>query len=214
MHYLWYLLVLLAITVFAWRKDLRNDMLWAGIISLPILAVKPLISDYPLNVEFQGSLILFFVERIIILFSFAALASAIYKVTLQKKISPEKHPKRKKLVALICGLIVFSALYTIGFTFIFSILVAMLIDIIIIIVIRKDLIWDMIFSGFSMGILYIILFFISYYRTPGNIENLWFADRISGLTLFSVPIEEVVAVILFGALWGPIYIAFKDLREK
>jgi hypothetical protein len=82
-----------------------------------------------------------------------------------------------------------------------------------ILVIRKDLVWDLLFSAFSMGVLYFLIFLVIYRGFPGEIQNLWFGSSLIGITLFSVPIEELLIVMLWGALWGPIYVVIKDLKE-
>jgi len=87
-------------------------------------------------------------------------------------------------------------------------------DLIIILLIRADLVFDMIFSGLAMGFLYIFIYLINFATFPGNQAKFWFTDDLIGVNFLSIPIEEIVVIFLFGALFGPLYAAIKDLREK
>lgn len=206
----------MALVIALFRKDLRREMLWAGLLALPILLIKPLISTDFMNVASQnGGIALFLLERAAISFSFGALASAIYESFLHKKITPKKHPHRPKMIWLALGIVVFIFFYfLIGTNFVLSVIAALVYDIVILLILRRDLIWDLIFSGAMLGVLYFIIFSVLYRGMPGDTHNFWFSDNSIGVTLLSVPVEEIVAVMLFGALWGPLYIVIKDLKEK
>lgn len=187
-------------------------MLLAGLLALPVLLLKPIISsNFYLVAESNGGIWLFLIEKIVLSFSFGALASSIYEIFFHKKITPIHHPLRKKLIWLFCGPVLF--LISIIFfhqTFIWALLAGLILNLIIVLSIRKDLIWDAIFSGFFMGLLYFIIFTISYQGFPGDIRDLWFSETTIGITAFSIPVEELLCIFLFGAFWGPLYIAIKD----
>ena len=212
----WYLITILAVAAFFWRKDLRREIVLAGLLALPILLLKPLISSNFFQVaEDNGGIFVFIVEKIVISFSFGALAASVYEIFFHKKITPMHHPYRKNLIWLLSGPIIFVIL-TLLFhqNVIMGLIISLSLNLIIVLSIRSDLIWDAIFSGFFMGLLYIFIFALSYKGFPGDIRNLWFSDINVGLTAFSIPVEELFCVFLFGSLWGPIYIAIKDLKEK
>ena len=209
----WLLLTILAVLVAIFRKDLRYQMFLAAILSIPILLIKPLTNPNFLQIITSRELIIFIAWRLVITTSFAALAVAIYEVFFHKKISPIIHPHRSRLLWLITGLLVLTILLLLHQSLIVAILVALLVDLVIILILRWDLVWDVIFSGFSMGTLYLIIFLITFRGFPGGLNNLWFTNTISGLTLWSLPVEELLAVILFGALIGPLYIAIKIFKK-
>ena len=212
----YFIFSVIALVIALLRKDLRKEMLWAGLLSLPVLLIKPLISNDFFNVANQNSGIFWFMlQRAIIGFSFGALASAIYESVFHKRISPQRHPHRPKMIWLALGIVVFFAFYfLIRTSFVESVIAALVYDIVILLIIRKDLVWDLIFSGAMLGTLYLIIFSALFRGIPGDSANFWFSTGSIGLTLFSIPVEELIAVMLFGALWGPLYIAFKDLKEK
>lgn len=210
------ILFALALIVFIIRKDLHREMIVAGLLALPVLLIKPLISSNFLDVAtHNGGVFFFLLERALIGFFFGSLSSAIYELVFSKRISPAKHPLRPKMLSLLIGVLAFGITYLLfGVSFINSLILALAIDLILILFIRKDLVWDMIFSGTAMGILYLIIFVLTFRSFPGDISNLWFSGVTTGINLFSVPVEELFAVVLFGSLWGPIYVAIKDIKEK
>ncbi len=210
----WYIFTILAIAVAFLRKDLIKEMAIAGMLALPMLLLKPLVANDFLEVaRSNGGLFLFLLQRIIISFSFGALASGIYEAMLHKKITPIKHPLRKKLLWLLAGPVIFLMVYIFSRNLSLTLFCAIITDIIIVLVVRKDLLWDVIFSGFLMGIMYFFIFIVSYRGFPGSTTNLWFSNNPLGITLFSIPIEELICIFLFGALWGPLYVAIKDLKD-
>jgi len=210
----WFVLTILALLVAFFRKDLRFRMLLAAILSAPILLIKPLTDPNFSQILAGQALVIFLAERLVIAASFAALSSAIYETFFHKRISPAHHPHRPRLLWLLSGLLIFAILLFFNLSLIVAILAALLADLIIVLILSPDLIWDVIFSGSCMGALYLMIFLITFRGFPGGMANLWFTNTISGLTLWSMPIEELLVVVLFGALVGPLYIAIKDLKEK
>ena len=216
MTYIWYIIAVLALIVFVWRRDLRPKMLASGLLSLPILFIKPLIAtDFSDFAGSEGGVGLFILNRAIISFSFGVLASALYEIFFHKHLTPLHHPHRPKLLYLLAGPVLFFLLYfLLPLPVVTALIISLLVDLAILAVIRFDLIWDVIFSGAAMGTLYLIIFVTAFSALPGDINNLWFSNQLSGANVFSLPIEELVCVALFGALFGPLYVAIKDFRER
>ncbi len=212
MSMFWFVLPIFALLVAIVRKDLRFQMFLAAVLSIPILIIKPLTDPNFLQIIAGLDLIIFFAARLIIVASFAALAAAVYELFFHNKISPVPHSQRPRLLWLLSGLLFLAILLLLGQSFIVAILAALLVDLIIVIILRPGLIWDVIFSGFFMGFLYLFIYLIAFRGFPGGLNNIWFTDRLSGLTLWSLPVEELLAVVLFGALVGPLYTAIKTLK--
>ena len=209
MSFFWLIPIFAAVLVAIKYKNLRFRMVLAALLIIPILLVKPLTSPNFFQIIAGKDLIVFLIWRLLITASLAALVMAIYEVFIHKKICPILHPLRPKFIWLLSGLLATAILLISDQSFIVAVLVGLAIDLIIILILRWDLVWDAVFSGFSMGILYLIAFLLTFRGFPGEISNLWFTNTISGITLWSLPIEELLAVVLFGSLFGPIYIALK-----
>lgn len=211
----WYIIIIPFLGLFLTRKDLRREMIISGLLSIPILIIKPALSPHFFDQLNFGQTFIFFLTRLIVGFCIGAIASAIYETFFHKILTPERHPHRQKLLYLLTGPILLFLLFLVfKVNFAYAIAASLLLDIIVLIFIRADLIWDMIFSAFSMATLYVVIFLISFRALPGDLNDFWFLDRLSSFVIFSIPVEEIIIVMLFGALWGPLYVAIKDYREK
>ncbi len=190
-------------------------MVFAGLLSLPLLLIKPLISPNLKEIfHTEQDFFIFFAQRAVIGFSFGALASAVYESFFHMKITKKKHTERYKLLFLLLGILVSLVSYFFGLSLAISLILGLAINIAIVIAIRFDLIWDLIFSGFFMGLLYLLIYLVIFRMVPSNATNLWFSENTLGITFLGLPVEELVTVILFGSLWGPIYVAIKGYKEK
>lgn len=215
---IWGIAILVALFAFFiyWRKDLYREMLWSGLLALPFLVIKPLISSNFIEVaQANGGIVYFLISRLLFSFLIGAIAGAFYEVYFAKILTPQKHPLRHKLAWLLTGPVLFTVLFFVfKQLFIVSILTAIIVDATIILYLRKDLIWDSLFSAVGVGFLYLILFLLTTRGLPGDLNHFWLSESVIGINLLGVPIEELVTVVLFGALWGPLYVAIKGLREK
>ena len=203
----------LTILVAFMRPDLRKELLWGGLIALPVLLISPLLnyrSGLPVTVPDFA----LWLEQAGTAFCVGALASVLYKVALRRFITPVAHPNRRPLRLLLAGpaLLALSVLI-LPKHFGSELLFALLLDVILLLVLRSDLFWDFLFSALAMGGLYIILYLFVRGSLPGIDTALWFSTGFTGLTTFGLPIEELLGIFLFGGLWGPLYIAFKGYEE-
>jgi hypothetical protein len=209
----WFLLSLLAVGIGIKRPDLRRQMIWAGFLVLPVLAIQPLISDgfWPLLTLDQT--IIFLLTRATISFFMAAALASIYEGLWRHYFTPPNHPSRRHLLWLMVGPIIFALLKLSGSSFVSCLMVSLLTDLIIVLAARRDLIWDVLFSGLMMGLTYGLVFWVTAAAIPGDLVNLGWFGPATGLNVFGLPIEELIIVILYGALWGPLYVAIKDLQS-
>ena len=190
-------------------------MIWGGSLAWPILLIKPYIQVGFFPSLTVAQLIEFFLARAILAFGLGALSAAFYEAMIARHFSKEKRPNRHHLFYLSVGPLIFLVLFLLfNLPFASSLLLAILTNIIIVIVIRCDLIWDVTFSGLFFAALYGTIFITAFNNIPGNIDRLWFTDTISGITIFGLPIEELIVACLFGVLWGPLYIALKGVKER
>lgn len=213
MPFYWYTILALFIVFFVLRKDLRKEMIWSGLFLLPVFLIKAIISENFFGLISRNSA-LYFIERSIIGFSFGAVAAVIYEIFFHKKITPEKHPHRKKMIYLFLGPLCFLTLFILRQNIFYSLVISLFLDLTVLLIIRHDLVWDMIFSGVAMGTLYLAIYIFSFFSFPGDLKSAWFMTNIPSLTFLGLPLEEIIVVLLFGALWGPLYVAAKDFNER
>ncbi len=188
----------LVLLVGLYRKSLWRQMLWSGALSLPIIAFIGL--DWPITIL-----------RAIAVFSYAALSSVVYELFFSKHFTSHANRSRHSFVWLIFGPLIFVVGVMFGFPTLACLIVSLVINLALVIVFWRELTWDAIFSGGAMAILYAIIF-IFLGRGFTNFSPIF--SNLSGLTVAGLPIEEVLTVFLFGALWGPLYPAMKDFRRQ
>jgi hypothetical protein len=92
---------------------------------------------------------------------------------------------------------------------------ALLFEVGLVFTMRRDLIWDLLFSGGAMAVFYVALtvLLVRVLSAPVGYSAI-VETTFSGFTLWGIPVEEILAVALFGGLWGPMYPAFKDLKFR
>lgn len=208
----WYVFAALATAVFFWRKDLRRAMLWAGLLTLPVILFQPLFYQ-TLNSLTLGTTVQV-LERSLLAFSLGALASGMYEVLFGKIMTPQRHPARRKLFWLFGGLAVFVILVGgVHVPFLRALIIGLAVDLAMIVFVRHDLLWDAIVSGSALAVIYALAFFGTSFGSAASVTNPFVVSQTSGLTLFSWPLEELLSVFLFGALWGPLYAAVKHDKE-
>lgn len=211
MTFMWYLLAVAVLAIIIRRPELRRQMLLAALFALPIVFVQPVLTGA--WSIFTTNLGLLFAQ-VVSIGSLAALAAALYALFLDPRLSPAVHPHRQRL-----GWLALSPVVTIGLALIFrqpvisGLLAALIVDLVIIVFVRRELIWDVIVSGAGFGALYVVLLLTATIISPGEWSSLIFNQSAIGLTAFSVPIEELLFVFLFGALLGPLFAATKRLRS-
>lgn len=188
------------------RPDVRRPMIWGGILAVPVLLAFPLTFHF---INFPFGLL-----RLLTLFMIGALAAAAYEVIFSRFFKLHDR-SREPLLWMLIGPIVFllgvmTTSETVG-----PLIFALVFEVGLIIALRRDLLWDVLFSGGAMSVFYVIIVFTLVHLLGAPVGYSAIVDTtFSGYTLIGIPIEEVAAVALFGALWGPMYPAFKDLRFR
>lgn len=207
--------LIIFIIIFLIKKEMRQQMLWAGMLSFPLFILKVIISpQFFAEIENFNIYFLLLTETIIFGFSFGGIASVIFEIFFHKKLKLIAHPHRRHLNWLIFGPIVFLIGKTvINFSFTTSILLGFLTQAIILIYLRKDLLWDAVFSSLFLGFFYLVFYYLFFIIIPNSATTLWFSEN-TGISLFGLPIEEILAILSFGFLWGPLYEGIKDYTLK
>ena len=192
-------------------KNVLNNELWREIIitslfSLPILLTLPLIGLRLADLSWT-----WYLARVVSLFVYTALASTIYLLVFRKHISPVRSPLRGKLGWLVIGFVLALLLrYAFGLNVALSLLIGLMVNLAIVLVLRSDLLWDFLFSSLVMGLFYLFLFKISHLNSAVSQIDYWFTSGVTGITVWSVPIEELLLAFVLGGMIGPIYLAIKN----
>ena len=106
-------------------------------------------------------------------------------------------------------------IFFVGLSTFWSSTIAMISVILFIDYIRKDLIWDSLLSGLAMMIISILFYLVIILISDNWIYNTYL-HGLSGIKIYTVPIEEFVFWFLAGMWVGPFYeyALGKRLRRK
>jgi len=211
----WYLIIGIYLALLYLRHDLRKLMLFFGIFALPCIVIWPMISMDFSNIVDSNGIFIFILARVMITFAVSGILLVIYETYFHKFFNLLNKPYRQKLIWLFFSIIVFFVLhYLFNFNLALSLIGSLALNLLMVLLINAMLVWDLIFSAVGMGVAYLVIFIITFANLPGDVISFWLTQNLSGINLFSLPIEELLIIIAFGALWGPVYVAFKDIREK
>ena len=105
MQPLWFLLTACALGMALYRRDLRRDMMYAALLSAPLLILKVGWDGETraLLLHLDRGYLAILGQQLLVLMSFAACASALYKVFLHRITTPAIHPNRRTLLWLPLG---------------------------------------------------------------------------------------------------------------
>lgn len=146
------------------------------------------------------------IEGILFGFSFGGVASVLYSVGTNKYSRQVKHIADLRNIGALSPVLVIS----IGLHFLFdinmmiSLPLGLLIGCLLIITIRPDLTKTLLYSGLYFGLLYLIIFSVWLMIFP-QAREWWDLKIYGGITVFNVPLGEVLFGFLFSAFWGVLY---------
>ena len=196
------------LSLFLYRKKLRKEMLVMGFI---YALMGPLTSflflrDY-WNPDYLFSIFGFGIEDILFGFFIGGIAAIIYEAFFIKKFRRVKKETNQKIFYLIIiGIILFFVLNLVfKLNTIYASSIGLVIIAIVILIQRKDLIKNAIASGILVTIIIFIFYLTFILIFPNIIETWWQLEKISGILLLGVPIEELLWGFSFGFLAGPFY---------
>lgn len=201
---LW-VLVAVALTTSVLARPHRHQLIWAGALSLPVIALIPL--PTLITMQLAG-----LVTAAVWAFSIGVVAAGFYESRLRHRLAPIS-ASRQYLGWAILGPTVFTLLRIFDLAIFESLGVALIVNIAVMITLQAKLWWDFFFAMLAMGGVYALtLLALFHFYSFEGIEEL-LGSNLSGLTLVGVPVEAILMAIMFGALWGPLYGAVKDSRN-
>lgn len=218
-------LILAAIWLFAIiaRKDLRKPMIWSGIAYILVMAIvfvlfkllilfnlikQTIVPGYwnPDTVLNLGRLTGGFgIEDTLFQFFVGGIAAFIYELFFNKRIKI-KNQDVHHIRALIIG-IVAAVIFAIASNsnLIYSLVAFGFVGALSIWIERRDLIKQSLFGGAAFLLIYSAAFLLFNTIFPNFISQNYNLSSLSGIYVFSLPIEELLYAFSFGLIWSPIY---------
>lgn len=151
-------------------------------------------------------------------FATGGIMTFAYEVIFRKKLyrarSSRKNGPSHITLLLLLALLTSWLFWGVGFTTFWSSFIAMAIVAGIIFFFRKDLIWAGLANGALMALISIPVYLITIGLSPGWIEKTYLLEKLSGILVIGIPIEELVFWFMAGLLFGPFYEYWQGLRTR
>lgn len=219
MQYAWLIwsLAFLAVWLlfFFLRKDLRKEMWWVSLATMPLGLTEPLfVPEYwnPPTLFDLAQKTGFDIESLIFCFSIGGVGSVIYKLIYKTQIlsvsESEKLHKRHRWhkLILVTPIVVFLLLAILTpLDHIYCGVLAMSLGALASLYCRPDLKYKIFVGGALFLGFYAILFLSLIWVLPNYVTHVWNLNALTGIMIFGVPVEEFLFAFSFGMLWSSLY---------
>lgn len=147
------------------------------------------------------------IEDFILGISNGGIAAVVYEEVFRKRLyrRDKRHDKGILfLVVLTCllFLFLFQSLRLNSFE---ACIGALVVFCVILIVIRKDLFFSSFINGFLMILIALPVYYAMMLLSPGVIEKTYLLDKLSGIRITGIPIEEIIFYYVFGFMVTLLY---------
>ncbi|HRY52289.1 MAG TPA: lycopene cyclase domain-containing protein [Candidatus Portnoybacteria bacterium] len=206
--------------IFARRKDLRREMVWASLAGLPFGIIDYFLVPAYWHPESLFGLMEKYgvgIESFLFLFLMAGLVSVIYEFLSNRKTKKINGSRSRHLhlLPLLLGVICF---FTLTFLFpnkaIYNFIAAGALGGLAVVWLRRDLFKQaaasaLIFTLFYFGVLLLVNQIFS-----GVIASVYNFKNMCGILVLGIPLEELLAAFFAGGSWSVFYEYVKSYREE
>ncbi|MBD3361365.1 hypothetical protein GF358_01085 [Candidatus Woesearchaeota archaeon] len=215
-------LVLLCIWFFVYLllPRLRKEMLWVSFLTMPFGLIEPLFVPEYWNPPSLFNLVQhtgFDIESLIFCFSVGGIASVLYKGILgvEHKKTREKKCEMFHFLIVLVPVLLFILLHILtGLNPIYTASISMFAAAMLVLFGHPDWLKNIFVGGLLFTLLYFVFFLSIDLIFPGFVYKVWNLSAISGILVFSVPLEELMFAFTFGMFWSVIYAYLRGYRFK
>ncbi|PCI30398.1 hypothetical protein COB55_00315 [Candidatus Wolfebacteria bacterium] len=217
------LLLVVWVSLYLKRKDIRSEMLFISIlfgISGPIFEPFTL-HDWWRPFTVTGTPVGF--EDFLFGFAIGGIASVIYEIVAGKKLRKDTPKKmfselrrfRVWILPILITTILLIGIFILDINSWISSTVSIAAPLLVILSLRRDLITNALASGLLLIAIVSVVSTLVEVITPGWIQTLWIQDSSIPVTPFlNVPISDIVWYFFIGAYIGPLYEYWQDRKLK
>ncbi|OGI93665.1 hypothetical protein A3A03_00570 [Candidatus Nomurabacteria bacterium RIFCSPLOWO2_01_FULL_40_18] len=208
---------LIWISIFLYRKDLRQEMLFMSIL----VGILSLLTSYywwttdwwkPLNITDTK----IGIEDFVMGFTSGGIMATIYEVVFKRGLYKRKlhhHISGGLTLLFLLAQTTMWLFWGIGLTSFWASTIAMFLTASVVIFVRKDLIITSLLSGILMVFVSFLFYFAVILISPQWIDHTYLGG-ISGNRIIGIPIEEFVFWFMSGLVFGPFYEYWQGERLK
>lgn len=192
----------------------RHAMLWSSLFTMPFGLSEPLfVPEYwdPPSLFDLARTTGFDIESLIFCFGIGGTSAVLYNAFLGGRfvsvVATERHRRRHRFhgFALAAPFLAFPLLYLFPWNPIYPAIIAMIIGAVATILCRPDLLTKTWMGGALFLPYYAVFLWGLDWIAPGYIDQVWHLDRLSGIVLLGLPLEELLFAAGFGMYWAGVY---------
>lgn len=194
--------------LYYFRKDLRKEMIIMGVL----ITITGVIAEYYMWTKdwwkpptITGTII--GIEDFLLGFTNGGIAAVLYEEIFRKRLY--RREKKHNIVVIILFIVVIFLMYflfkNIGLTSAVTTIVSFSFIGIILMLVRKDLFISSIINGILMVLVCSIVYYALMILSPGYVEKIWVFNKLSGIIVTGIPLEDIIFYFLVGFLVAPLY---------
>ena len=225
-HYVWLVwssaFLLPWVLLYALFPQHRVAMWWASVFMAPFGLTEPMfVPEYwnPPSLFELAQRTGFDLESIIFSFAIGGIAAVLYNILARKRQEPLRPKERRHSRhrwhrwALATPFALFPILYFLPWNVIYAGIAAMIAGAFAAVLCRPDLRLNTLVGGVLFLALYTIFLLGLKWSAPGYIEQVWNLKALSGVSIYGLPLEELMYGFSFGLVWTGIYEHFTWKRS-
>lgn len=181
------------------RKDLRKEMIAMGIIAALFSFAGAFFwtADWWRPETITGTRV--GVEDILLGISNGGIAAVLYEEIFRRRLYKRDNKKHKKgaiLIFIISPLFFLTAIF-LGLTSFYASAMSLIFVSLILVYLRKDLLISSLINGLLMVLVVLPVYYFLIIFSTDFVEKTYFLDKLSGVTITRIPIEELIFYYLF-----------------
>lgn len=212
-------LAVIWLVIYFSRKDLRREQLIVGLITAiaaPLTDYLVFYKDYWRPEYFIGlniNGILLGLESPFFGFLIGGISTVIYEAFTRKKAIFSKPRNFLSSIIIIINILGTLLLTSIGFNSIWASVTMLILGALYMIYIDRDLIDDMFWSPIILIIIIITLYSVWFWIYQDAYYKFWVTDKLTGILLGRIPLEEIVWFFSAGMFLGILYEFWRNVRK-
>lgn len=147
------------------------------------------------------------IEDALLGFNNAGIAAVLYEEVFRRQLYKRSKTHDKGIIFLviltcILFIVLFIALSLSSFN---ACIISLSLFSIIMMFLRRDLLLSSLINGLLMTVLVLPIYYLMIFLSPNIIENTYLLDKLSGIRITGIPIEELIFYFIFGSMVGLVY---------
>lgn len=211
----WQLLLIPAVWLIVTQRGKRPIYLAAMLATAPLILLVPILSQTFFGLFSLAQGLTFLASQTLVILASAVLTAYFYEQAVRPKIVHVPPGKRHHYLLFLVGVVLSFVMFDLlGQSLIVSLIFGMGINLLLAVRYYGDQLSEILFSLLLMGAFYLFLYALVLFDLPGETSRYWFDSQLSGAVIWGIAVEKIVVILLYGAFWGPIYVAAKDVLAK